>query len=385
MADRATELMARARAATGHDAFGEDSFREGLDVLIRALDTEAKLTERGAVALDAILVDYLSNRLQVEHWYAAHPEIDEQEIVAPLIGLGLPRTGSTALGCLLAADPAARSIRGWEAIQPCPPPDTATEATDPRIAIAEAGMVRRSQMFPRMVTMVPSSATSPTECQTFMGYDFKSMIFQAYAQVPSYSDWLVNRADFVPTYVYVKRSLKLLQWRCPPNKWRLRNPSHLLSMDALDQVFPDARFVMTHRDVASVIPSGSDLYLELCSGFSDQVDKEYLGKLNADTWEAGMHRLVAFRDKPGNDARFFDIHFAPFQKNPYPSIEKLYAFLGEALTDEARARMEAWRQSTPRDKHGNHTYEAADFGIAVPALRDQFRFYSDRFGVLEAA
>src|SRR5678815_4177623 len=78
------------------------------------------------------IVGYLVNRLHVEQWYALHPEIDEQEIVAPLIGLGLPRTGSTALSFLLAQDPARRSLRNWEAVKPCPPPETATEHTDPR-------------------------------------------------------------------------------------------------------------------------------------------------------------------------------------------------------------------------------------------------------------
>lgn len=379
---RSHALMARARAVTSLDDFGEESFREGLERFIRALDTEARLTQAGAAAFDAIVVDYLSNRLQIERWYAIHPEIDAQEIVAPLIGLGLPRTGSSALSCLLAEDPAARSIRGWEAIAPCPPPETATQDRDPRIAIAEAGMRRRAAMFPRMTTMLPSTATSPTECQTFMAYDFKSQLLQAYAQVPSYSDWLTHEADFEPTYRYVKRVLKLLQWRCPPNRWRLKNPSHLLAIDALDKVFPDARFWMTHRDVASVIPSGSDLYFELCSGFSNHVDKDYLGRLNADCWEVGMHRLIAFRDA-GNDHRFFDVHFAPFQKDPFPILHDLYAFLGEQLTPEAIERMQRWRSETPREKHGNHTYSAADFGLSDAGLREKFRFYLDRFDVLE--
>jgi hypothetical protein len=382
--DQAASLMDRARTATGLDDFGDDSFREGLDILVRSLAAEARLTERGRAGYDAMIVDYLSRRLEVEHWYRLHPEIDEQEIVAPLIGLGLPRTGSSALSCLLAEDPAVRSLRSWEAVEPCPPPETATEKTDPRIARNEIAMQRRAQMFPRMPQMLPSTATSPTECQTFMGHDFKSQIFQAMAQIPSYSEWLTYKADLLPTYRYVKRVLKLLQWRCPPNRWRLKNPSHLLWIDALDQVFPDARYCMTHRDIASVIPSGADLYFELISGFSDDVDKHYLGALGTNCWEVGMRRLIAFRDK-GNDHRFFDIHFAPFQKDPYPTLHRLYDFLGEELTAETLARMETWRRETPREKHGDHRYDPADFGIDVTALRERFRFYSERFDVLAAA
>jgi hypothetical protein len=337
------------------------------------------------------LVDLLSWRLQIEHWYRLHPEIDEQEIVAPLIGLGLPRTGSTALSCLLAEDPAARSIRAWEARFPCPPPETATELTDPRIERAQQAMQQRNEMFPRMKTMVPSSATSPTECQTFMAYDFKSQLFLPFAQVPSYAERFIHEADLVPTYRYVKRVLKLLQWRCPPTRWRLKSPTHTLFIDALVEVFPDARFWMTHRDIAAVIPSVADLYFELTKAFSDQVDKTFLGRLNVDMWELGLRRLIAFRDggnrnarEGGENHRFFDIQFAPFQRDPFPILEQLYRFIGEELSAEAQTRMQSWRQNTPRDKHGAHSYDASDFGIDPSRLRQQFRFYSDRFNVVPA-
>jgi hypothetical protein len=228
--------------------------------------------------------------------------------------------------------------------------------------------------------MLPSTATSPTECQTFMAMDFKSQLFQAFAHIPTYIDWFNHQADLVPTYRYVKRILKLLQWRCPPTRWRLKNPTNSLFITAIDTVFPDARFWMTHRDVTHVLPSVADLYLEYSSAFSDAVDKHWLGEITSEFCELGMRRMIAFRDA-GNDHRFFDIHFAPFQKDPFPILEQLYAFLGEELTAEARARMLTWRTNTPRDKHGGHSYDMADFGLNADNLRDRFHFYAARFGV----
>lgn len=378
--DKASVLLDRARAATGLDDFGDESFREGLEILVASAAAQARLHERGREMFDGQVVDLLSRRLEIEHWYRQHPEIDEQEITAPLIGLGLPRTGSTALSCLLAEDPAVRSIRTWESQAPCPPPETATEHTDPRIADAAGRQAVVDRLMPNLKSMLPLSPTAPIECQNFMGYDFKSQTFQAVVQVPDYSEWLNHKADMVPTYRYVKRVLKLLQWRCPPARWRLKNPSHMLFISALDDVFPDARYWMTHRDITSVIPSVTDLYYEFARGLSDHVDRGYLARLNQDSWELGMRRVIAFRDA-GNDARFFDIHFAPFQRDPFPILKDLYRFLGEPLTDEARRRMEAWRQSTPREKHGAHSYDPAAFGIDLAALSDRFKFYADRFGV----
>jgi hypothetical protein len=97
-----------------------------------------------------------------------------------------------------------------------------------------------------------------------------------------------------------------------------------------------------------------------------------------------LRRLIAFRDA-GQDHRFFDVYFGPFQKDPFPTLEKLYAFLGEELTDETRARMRAWRENTPRDKDGAHSYDPADFGIDLEALQRRFRFYSERFNLPTAA
>jgi hypothetical protein len=234
-----------------------------------------------------------------------------------------------------------------------------------------------------MVAMLPNSATSPTECQTLMGYDFKSQIFQAMVHVPSYTEWLNQKADLTSTYCYLKRVLKLLQWRWPTTRWRLKNPSHSLFIGTLNEVFPDARFVMTHRDVASVIPSVADLYFELRKGFSDGVDLRAIGQVTSDFCQLGMRRMIAFRDG-GEDHRFFDIHFIPFQRDPFPSIAALYVFLGEELTMETRARMEGWRRSKPLDEQNYIRTPPAEFGLDCNELEQKFKFYMDRFGVAKA-
>jgi hypothetical protein len=384
MTGRAANLMRRAREATWLAEFGEDSFRDGLERLLHSIDSEAQLTAQGTAAFDAQLVNFLSQRLQVEDWYRRHPEIDQQQIIAPLVGLGLPRTGSTVLACMLGEDPAIRTLRMWEATAPCPPPETATQWTDPRVEIARRTLEQRGERFPRMRAMFPSYATAPTECQSLMAMDFKSQLYQAQARVPSYAQWLNDGADMVPTFRFVKRVLKLLQWRCPPTRWRLKNPSHTVYIEALNQVFPDARFWMTHRDIAAVIPSSADLYCELARAFSDHVDPLYAGRVNTDCWELGMRRMIAFR-AAGNDDRFFDVQFAPFQKDPLPIIEQLYEFLGETLSAEARERMQQWRAQRPREKQGEHRYDPADFGLSTAGLRERFRFYSEHFNVPPAS
>jgi hypothetical protein len=378
---RAEALMDRARQITGLGDFGEGGFVEGLERLLWAYDEEADLTDAGAAALDDQVVDLLRQRLEVEQCYAAHPEIDDEVIAAPLIGLGLPRTGSTAFYYLLAGDPGVRYLRHWEAYQLCPPPDARTQDSDPRIAQSEAALAFSFQMFPRLKLMLPAAATGPTECQQLMALDFKSLSFSASAHIPTYARWLLYEADMVPTYRYLKRTLKLLQWRCPPNRWRLKNPNHCLFLPALDEVFPDARFWMTHRDVAQVIPSVCNVYEELTQAFTAKVDRPWIAETNIEWTDLGMRRVMAFRDLDGQDDRFFDVQFEDFQSDPMPSIEKLYAFLAEELTADARRAMENWWRQDARKAGERPTYSLEGFGLDFEALDERFREYSRRFAV----
>jgi len=154
----ADELEDGARAATGLDDFGSPYYREGLERTVEALNTEADLNDIGQVIQHATISNALIQRLKVEDTYALHPEIDEEVVAGPVFVIGLPRTGTTALSQLVAADPQLRSLRMWESQAPTPPPEAETQHTDPRIAQAEAGLEMLYDMFPLMKTLYNSEA-----------------------------------------------------------------------------------------------------------------------------------------------------------------------------------------------------------------------------------
>jgi hypothetical protein len=370
------ELLAEAQSDTGLSDFGEDSFREGLEVLVAALTTEARLNVVGEYVLQQHIVRHLSQRLQIEDWYRRHPEIIDEPLLPSLIGLGLPRTGSTALAFLLAQDPQARSLRWFEATHPCPPPSTVV-GDEPRIARALAGLSAQDQAMPRIKHLVPVTATGPAECLDLMALDFKSHIFQAYAQIPSYSRWLLYDADFSSTYRYERRVLRLLQWGFPALPWRLKSPSHLLSIDALAREFPDARFVMTHRDVASVLPSVADLYQEVIKVFSDHLDLAYLGEVNVEHWSTAMQRTLRLRET--SDDRFYDIDFRAMQAAPIDAVRGLYEWLGQDLSPEFEAGMHRWWQRSGENRDKLERPGPEVFGIEPARLAALFSDYTSRF------
>ncbi len=155
-----------------------------------------------------------------------------------------------------------------------------------------------------------------------MALNFCSQAFLAFAQIPQYAQWLLH-ADLVPTYQYEKRVLKLLQWRNPRVRWRLKAPTHLLYLDAINTVFPDARFVMTHRDPVHVMRSVCGLYAEYIGKLTDTLDPHYIGALNVEQWSIGMERALEFR-AAGHSHRFYDIDFSSMQRDPIGAVRGLY-------------------------------------------------------------
>jgi hypothetical protein len=380
VAARIDDLVSRARTETGLEDFGGDTWREGLEQLVRSADSEGRFNRLGEDGFYSSLVRPLVNRLRIEDWFTRHPEIDEQEVHVELLGVGFPRTGSTALSHLLAEDRTVRSLRIWEEVSPCPPPGLSPEDDRARMEAAEQVVSMQEHVAPRLRSMLPQSATGPMEDHDLMALEFKAQFFLVSAHIPSYAAWFVD-CDMEPTYRYERRVLKLLQWKCPPTRWRLKSPTHTLFLEAYEKVFPEARFVMTHRDVSKVLPSVADLYYTMLQGGNDGIDPHEVGQLNMEQWGTALDRVLAFR-QAGRDDRFFDIGFSAFQADPIPEIRRLYEWLGQELTAETEQGMRTWRESNPRDKYGAHEYNADDFGITEEALTERFRAYRQRFGPL---
>jgi hypothetical protein len=361
------ELMTKATAETGLENFGDDSFLDGLERLVRSLEDEARLNAVGESVIYPRLVNHLRSRLEVEDWYRRHPEIEDVELIAPLFGLGLPRTGSTVLSFLLAQDPDVRYLRQWESLQPCPPPCTAVGA-DPRINVTTQRVGSKEH--------VPSDVNGPMECLDLMALDFKTQIYLAFAHVPSYASWLTD-ADFTSTYLYERRVLKLLAWGEPARPWRLKSPAHMLWIYYLNAAFPDARFVVTHRDPTDVLLSVCDVYADIAGNFTDHLDRQYIGSLNLEQWATGVDRLIEFRDGAGR-GRFFDIDFRAMRSDPVGEVQGLYRWLGATPSDEFEARMRSWCSANAAEREETAHSDPQVYGLDLDRVRQRFATYTAR-------
>ncbi|OBF09414.1 sulfotransferase [Mycobacterium sp. ACS4054] len=367
------ELEYGACAATGFDDFGSPYYREGLERIVEALNTEADLNDMGRVIQHATITNALIQRLRIEETYAQHPEIDREEISGPVFVIGLPRTGTTALSQLVAADPQFRSLRMWESQSPAPPPEAATQHTDPRIAQAEAGLAMLNDMFPLMKTLYNSEATAPTECQDLMGMSFRTFHFDGAVRAPRYLAW-VMQCDMRETYTYHRRVLKLLQWHCPPSLWHLKTPVHMFALDALVESYPDAKFLWSHRDPAKVMGSVCSLIQYVRSWSSDRNDADELGAEQLDSWVEAIRRAMDFRSRVG-DERFADVSFADLQTDPVRTLQASYASLGLDFSEATLNSVNRWAQEHRPGSRGAHEYDLADFGLSPDGVRARFADY----------
>lgn len=375
------ELLAEARRRTGLSDFGDDAFREPLDIFLGALESEAALTLVGRFLARRELLTWLANRLELTDTWRRHPEILGEEVRAPLFVTGSGRSGTSLLHELLAQDPRSRVLRTWEALHPCPPPETASYETDPRIARADREMRLWERIAPAYGTMHENSGAAPQECLYLTAHELQSDLLSGSYQVPSYQAWLA-RSDKTRAYRYHRRMLQLLQWRCPGERWVLKAPSHLWTLRELFAVYPDARVVQTHRDPLVVMGSMTSLVATLFWLRSDRVDTRAIAR----TWLRGVafmltHSLEQREQGLLPEGQIHDVLYHELLRDPIGEVLRLYARFGMKLTPEAETRMRAYVAARPKDRRGAHRYSFADTGLDLSRERARFAKYQERFGV----
>jgi hypothetical protein len=277
----------------------------------------------------------------------------------------------------VASDPQFRSLRLWESSDPCPPPEAATERTDPRIAQTEAGLEMMNEMFPLLQTMHHEEATGPTECQDLLGMSFRTMHFDGFAHVPSYLAWAAD-CDMADTYRYHRRVLQLLQWHCPPRLWHLKTPVHMFALDPLLEAYPDAKFLWSHRDPAKVLPSVCSLIHYVRSWASDRDDSSELGAEQLGRWSEAIERAMDFRGRVGED-RFADLGFAELQSDPVGALAAAYEQIDVAFPEGSRLAVTRWADNHEPGAHGRHAYELAQFGLDADQVHERFARYMSTY------
>jgi Sulfotransferase family len=391
----AEQLLSAAQRKEGLTDFGPLAFEVPLAKLTAGY-AAADLNDIGRYILRSGIVHSLRMRLRAQEWIRRHPQITQETIAAPIVVVGMMRSGTTLLQRLLAADPRFHCAYGWEVVEVAPKLDYEwSGAEDPRIVISETREAASREMAPELFAIHPMYAREPEEEIVFLSDAFLSHVPEAGAHLPDYRSW-IDGQDFTPAYDYLHRMLQFLQWQKGQTadarsrkagadagqnaqRWVLKSPAHLGYLDALRARFPDLHLVHMHRDPRETIPSGASLNATLHAMHADDVDLRRVGA----EWIQRMcwtnDRAMGARDGWADDAlRVTDIEFADAVADPIGQVARVYDAIGLALTADAESAMRRWLVERPREQT-RPSYAAETYGLADGQIDERFAAYNLRF------
>lgn len=304
--------------------------RPNLEQLVNSLNEDAKLPPRGEAGVHQALVDRTADRLEALKWLRDYPEINNEVIVNPVFLTGLPRSGTTFFQYLFDHDTRFRLIRTWEGISPSPPPGFDPESVVRRKAEEAERRQQTRPHIPGFDAMHLVDANGPEECHAFMEHSYAAAGFYNLFNVPSYFDYLTTSLDIAEAYQTHKRQLKLLQWRTPQPCWALKYPAHAIAMDNILEVYPDARFVMTHRDPVQTLASVSKLTFMLRGiRYDSPIDPKLVGKQMLDFIQHHIDRIMAFCKSPLS-RRVTHVDYYRAVDNPTAVMSEVHAALASS-------------------------------------------------------
>ncbi len=231
--------------------------------------------------------------------------------------------------------------------------------------------------FKRMHDMWPEHAHEEIHLLAIAG---STMFFEALAPSERWREYYCG-TDQAPWYAYMRRVLQVIQSRRPsPARWILKSPQHLEQFAPLERTFPDATFVVTHRDPVSITASFATMAAYSARLSLKKVDPVVVGGYWARRIEDMLRACVEDRELlPA--AHSIDVLFHEFMADDRETVAAIYTLADQALGPEARVAMAAFMEAHPRGKHGRVLYDLADFGIQPSERREALAFYVDRFGV----
>ena len=370
-------LHAKASADIGLDDFGDDDYRERLDVYLAALHEIGDMHGPGIVNFYSQLVQLLKNRLLLTDLLVRHPQIHDIELVPPVVIAGLPRTGTTHLHNLLGAGATFRTLPYWESVEPFPLPAEAGIEPDPRRARMDSAIAVLDVVMPHFRLMHEMTTDHDHEEIQLLANDFSTMLFETLAHVPRWRDHYQSH-DQTTHYEYLATQLRALQFLRGGRHWLLKSPQHLEQLPVLNRVFPGVVVVFTHRDPVPVALSMIAMITYSARMHRSHVPVEEIAATWAERLDQMLCALVRDRDVIGPE-RSLDIRFDDFMAAELGVAEQVYALAGETMTDDARASMAGYISGHQRGRLGRVATSCEMFGLDENQLRKRFAPYVERF------
>lgn len=365
------EMEALKQAAiekTGITDFGEPSYEGPLAAWVKDLKNP-DIIDFGRQFLQRLARKDLERRLKVLAFIKDNPEILDVEIPPIVFITGSPRTGTTLLHHLVATHPLCRPLLRWELMAPLPPPRAETYDSDPRIEKLQASIEPlRGSLLEQMHWV---NADEPEEnawgfinCTGLLGCGVRPLM-------SSWSRWLTDN-DLKPTYEDFRKLVKVLIWKNPPpegGRLALKCVMTTLHVQSFADVFPEARFIIIHRDPFRALTSSCTAGEAICSPFIGDAPgpMQNEGAQGRETFNLQKMTLKALIEISKNEqSRVKNVLYSELMGDAVETVRSLYEFCNMAVPDDVEHRVLDYLEAQRKGKRA-----------APPKKLDSFGYDSD--------
>lgn len=376
----AQALMAQARAETELERFGDESFIPALHTMLQTAQEDMQFNPFGRMTLKGRVLRPLKNRLWANACFEAHPEILDRKIVAPIVIVGPGRSGTTRLQRLLAADSRLQHLKTWEGFNPAPRLNRPDHGKAERRAEAESLLQKAREINPGAYAAHPMGTDWAEEEILLINHSFCGVMALG---LHRYHNWLLGH-DKTSAYRYMADLMRLVSWsRGDPQdkRWVMKTPHHMLDLDVLLRVFPDAKVIFTHRDPLKTVPSTMSLMWHFAVQTTDQPLRAPIRDVWMHLCEQMDRRCMKVRETMRLEQQL-DIQYGEVNSDWHAVMQRIYQFVGMTFTPEAQQSVGDWlAASEAENQHGGHTYSLEDFGITAADIHARMAFARERYDI----
>jgi len=334
-----------------------------LEVLVAAIE-EKRPTALGRALLERGLSDALTNMVRVQRAARLLPASHEP---APIVIVGLQRTGTTFLHHLLARDPRLRALRLWELLTPTPGTPAAV-----RRRLAKAAVLGNALINPESRLIHPLQIDAPEECWYLFAHALGTLCYDFHWDLPSVRQHLDRPEVRRELYDLYRQQLDVLR-AGDERPLVLKGPDHLWNLAELVSVLPRARLVWCHRDPLASIPSFCSLSSLHRRAIFGRVDRAAIGRHVLATFARGLERALAFR-AAHPEVVIHDVDYRALVSAPRLTVERLYAACGLTFTP-LMAQAIAAEVAATRRLVGQHRYDLGYFGLSAEHVERELGAY----------
>ncbi len=375
-------VLAAARAQTGLEDFGPADFEERLGRLLGEVQADDNLWRTAKAQFVGFCVKAAANRLKNRDFMKHNPQIEDIVIDRPIFIVGLPRSGTTHLENLIAADRRLRFLPVYLGSEATPTPGErpGQGGKDPRWLRSSAHWerMRANPIMQALHEHSPDHACGENELQM---PDFSTYQWEWMGDVPHWRDYYLSH-DQTPHYAYGRTMLKAIAFQFPSDRrWILKGNQHSEQLPALISNYPDAFIVQTHRDPLAILQSV--LTMRGLSVLANQKQPQI--EAHVAYWVDRIERMLRayirdYQEIPDN--RRVDLLFQDIVADDIGSAQRVLEAAGLPTTPDSTQDLKDYMAHHQRGRAGRVVYDlAGDFNLDLGELRERFRFYTDLFPV----